>query len=113
MEVCLKKMFKIKFLLCLFLPLIFWGCQSMSEVGKVMRNEKINSTDEFFVKKKQPLTLPPDYADIPEPGTLENNKNKENEKNEIEKAFRIDKAKSNKKPGSGSVEESILDRIGK
>ena len=104
---------KIKFFIYLFLPLLIWGCQSFSEVGKVMRNEKINSKDEFLVKKKQPLTLPPDFAEIPEPGTLEKEKEKEKETNTIEKAFRIDKKKSNKKPRSGSVEESILNKIGK
>ena len=102
-------MIKIKFLL-LFLPFLIWGCQSLSEVGKVMRNEKTNSKDEFLVKKKQPLTLPPDFAEIPEPGALEK---KEKEKNSIEKAFKIDKEKSNKTPSSGSVEDSILNRIGK
>jgi len=104
---------KIKFFIYLFLPLLIWGCQSFSEVGKVMRNEKTNSKDEFLVKKKQPLTLPPDFAEIPEPGTLEKKKEKERETSTIEKAFRIDKKKSNKKPRSGSVEESILNKIGK
>ena len=105
-------MIKIRYLL-LFLPFLIWGCQSFSEVGKVMRNEKTNSKDEFLVKQKQPLTLPPDFAEIPEPGALEKKIKKEKEKNSIEKAFKIDKEKSNKKPRSGSVEESILNRIGK
>ena len=106
-------MFNLRVILYLFLSLLIWGCQSMSEVGKVMRNEKTKSTDEFLVKQKQPLTLPPDFAEIPEPGALEKKAKEENEKNTIEKAFRIDKEKSNKKPRSGSVEESILNRIGK
>ena len=105
-------MFSIRFILYLFLPFLIWGCQSLSEVGKVMRNEKTKTNDEFLVKQKQPLTLPPDFAEIPEPGALEQ-KAKEEEKNSIKKAFRIDKEKSNKKPRSGSVEESILNRIGK
>ena len=78
-----------------------------------MRNEKTNSNDEFLVKQKEPLTLPPDFAEIPEPGALEKKTKEEKEKNTIEKAFRIDKEKSNKNPRSGSVEESILNRIGK
>ena len=104
-------MFKLRIVLYLFLPFLIWGCQSLSEAGKVMRNEKTNSTDEFLVKKKQPLTLPPDFAEIPKPGTLEKKAKEDNEKNTIEKAFRIDKEKSNKKPRSGSVEESILNKI--
>ncbi len=106
-------MINIKLILYLILPLLIWGCQSMSEVGKVMRNEKTKSTDEFLVKQKQPLTLPPDFSEIPEPGALEKKIKEEKEKNNIEKAFKIDKEKSNKKPRSGSIEESILNRIGK
>ena len=43
--------------------------KSMSDASKVLRNEKTNSTDEFLIKKKEPLILPPDYNKIPEPGT--------------------------------------------
>ena len=45
-----------------------------------MRNEKTKTTDEFFVKKKQPLVLPPDYDKIPEPGTLKEKKIDDQEK---------------------------------
>ena len=44
-------MIKIKTLICLLLPFLLWNCQSVSDVGKVLRNEKTNSTDEFLVKK--------------------------------------------------------------
>jgi len=30
-----------------------------SKVGKILRNEKILSNDEFLVKKKKPIILPP------------------------------------------------------
>ncbi len=106
-------MIKIKTLICLLLPFLIFSCQSMSEASKVLRNEKTNSTDEFLVKKKAPLTLPPDFAEIPEPGALEEKKKDESEKNRIEEAFRIDKEKSNEKPKTGSIEDSILKRIGK
>ena len=64
-------MIKVKILFYLFLPFFVLSCTSFSEVGQVMRNEKKNTTDEFLVKKKDPLTLPPDFAEIPEPGALE------------------------------------------
>ena len=48
-------------------------------MGKILRNEKINSTDEFLVKKKDPLILPPDFDKIPTPGAMSNDKdNKRN-----------------------------------
>lgn len=105
-------MFSIKKLVLLALILITTSCGSMSEVGKIMRNEKITNTDEFLVKKKEPLTLPPDFAEIPEPGSLEKKKNDEIEKKKIEKAFKIKKQKQDKS-NSGTLEESILKKIGK
>ena len=44
-----------------------------------LRNEKINSTDEFLVKKKDPLILPPDFDKIPTPGAMSNDE--DNKKN--------------------------------
>ena len=43
------------------------SCSSMKEAGQVLRNEKVKTNDEFLVKKKQPLILPPNYEKIPEP----------------------------------------------
>ena len=83
----------------------------MKEAGQVLRNEKIKTTDEFLVKKKQPLILPPDYDKIPEPGS--SNKIQNNDKNKIRKILKqseSDQADMNK---SGSVEKSIIDKIRK
>ena len=43
---------------------ILSACTTMEEAGKVLKNEKISTTDEFLVKKRQPLILPPDYDKI-------------------------------------------------
>ena len=43
---------------------------SCGDVGKILRNEKMRTTDEFLVKKKEPLVLPPNYEEIPEPDTI-------------------------------------------
>ena len=57
-----------------FLLLILLNsCGSVSDVGKVLRNEKTRTTDEFFVKKREPLSLPPDYKTLPEPNTQKKN----------------------------------------
>ena len=53
----------------IFLILALKSCSSMKEAGQVLRNEKVKTTDEFLVKKKQPLILPPNYEKIPEPGS--------------------------------------------
>ena len=65
---------KLNFLLLtLFLTV---SCGTIKEAGKVMRNEKIQTTDEFLVKKRDPLVLPPNYEEMPQPRS--SNKKKEN-----------------------------------
>ena len=58
-----------------FLVFSVTSCTSVKEAGQVLRNEKVKTTDEFLVKKKQPLILPPDYDKIPEPGSSNEIKN--------------------------------------
>ena len=99
---------KINFLLIILITLV--SCGSVEEAGKVLRNEKIKTTDEFLVKKRKPLILPPDYNEIPEPGTKTENKINENEK--IKKMLKSTE-KNNIKNDSSSTEHSILNKIRK
>ena len=98
----------INFLLIILITLV--SCGSVEEAGKVLRNEKIKTTDEFLVKKRKPLILPPDYNEIPEPGTKTENKINENEK--IKKMLKSTE-KNNIKNDSSSTEQSILNKIRK
>tara|TARA_B100000700_G_scaffold278025_1_gene325842 strand:+ start:26 stop:334 length:309 start_codon:yes stop_codon:yes gene_type:complete len=92
-----------------FLLLILLNsCGSVSDVGKVLRNEKTRTTDEFFVKKREPLSLPPDYKTLPEPNTQ-----KKNSEETIDKIFKIPKDQSSPKSKSTSVEQSIINEIRK
>ena len=105
------KKFKI-FIYLIILKITVVGCGTMSEVGKVMRNEKSGKTDEFLIKKKGPLTQPPDFEVIPEPGSIV--KNTEPEKNNIKKILNKAQSKpSNNQSKSSSTEESILNQIKK
>ena len=101
-----------KILSILFLPLILLSCTSLQEAGKVLRNEKIKSTDEFLVKKKEPLVLPPDFNKIPEPGSLSKKKEEENE-DRIKKILKVPSTKETKENNSSSVEDTIIDKIRK
>ena len=94
------------------LSVILNSCSSLGEAGKVLRNEKKNSTDEFLVKKKEPLTQPPDFTKIPEPGSIQ--KNVESEQNSIETIIKRKKTESNSgQTKTSSVEKSIIDQIKK
>ena len=78
----------------------------MDSVKRGLTGEKARTTDEFFVEKKDPLILPPDYENLPTPGekiaAIEEITN-------FEKTFgtSIEEESST----SGSVEESILKKI--
>tara|TARA_E500000178_G_scaffold201205_1_gene199045 strand:+ start:20 stop:328 length:309 start_codon:yes stop_codon:yes gene_type:complete len=87
------------------------SCGGMKDVGKVLRNEKIKTTDEFLVKKRNPLVLPPDFEKIPEPGSI--SKTKEDEDEKIKKILKVPKIDNINKKQPSSIEESILDRIRK
>ncbi len=98
-------------ILIIFLYLLLTSCTSMQEAGKVMRNEKVNTTDEFLVKKKEPLVLPPDYNKLPQPDSMEQREAGEKQKiKNILKGPDEEKSVNNK---SSSVEQSILNKIRK
>ena len=88
------------------------SCSGLKDAGKVLRNEKITTTDEFLVKKKNPLILPPDYEEIPEPGSL-SSKSDINEEEKIKKILKAPAKKNQTKNKSLSIEQTILDQIKK
>jgi|TARA_B110000971_G_C19863450_1_gene432745 hypothetical protein len=106
----------MKIIKSLFILLVFNiflnGCNTLGEAGKVLRNEKAKGTDEFLIKKKEPLTQPPNFETILKPGTEENKTKKR--KDGIEKLLKDTKSESvitrNKK---SSTEDSILNQIKK
>ena len=86
------------------------SCSSSNEAGKVLRNQKSKTTDEFLIKKKEPLTQPPDFESIPEPGSI--NKKTEQDQERIKKILKSNQSKSsNNKIKSSTAEESILKQI--
>ena len=78
---------------------------------KVLRNEKIRTTDEFLVKKRNPLVLPPSFEEVPEPGTI--TKKKKDEEEKIREILKSPKKENNQNNKSSSLEESILKSIRK
>jgi len=57
-----KKIIYILFIIC-----FVTSCQTLGEVKRGLTGEKVASTDEFFIKKKDPLIMPPDYENLPTP----------------------------------------------
>lgn len=55
----------------IYLSLIFF-ISSCGTIKEGFKNQKKDSSDEFLVEKKSPLVMPPDYDQLPLPGS--NNK---------------------------------------
>lgn len=99
----------------LFLTLLMFGftvsCGSVSEGFKL---KKSNSGDEFLVEKKNPLVLPPDFSQLPQPGST--NISNENEDDTFEsKILNKDNSSQNDLSNSeaNSTEDFILKNIKK
>ena len=87
------------------------NCSSVSEGFKL---KKSNSGDEFLVEKKNPLVLPPNFNELPEPGKKQSSTS--NKKDSFEnKILNSDSKKENqsKITSSKSAEEKILKNINK
>ena len=96
--------------LSLVFVLFLTSCGGLNDAGKVLRNEKVKSTDEFLVKKRAPLVLRPDYDKIPKPGSKEQIQS--NEQENIKSILKVPKVENNDN-ASSSTEESLLEKIRK
>jgi hypothetical protein len=102
----LKSIFNFYLLL-----IILNSCGTLKEAGDILKNEKTKSSDEFLIEKKGPLTQPPDFQNIPEPGIT--NSKAENQ-NSIEEMINKKQDQSDKTSKStSSTENSILEQIKK
>ncbi len=90
---------------------LFTGCGGLSDAKKAITNQKNSNSDEFFIEKKGPLTLPPDYEVIPEPESM-NTKNIKKKEN-IEDILNISKKEKKISSKSKSTEQSIINQINK
>ena len=90
------------------LSIIFFvtSCETMSSVKQGLTGEKKESTDEFLIKKKDPLIMPPDYENLPTP---EERIAAEKEVSSSEKSLGI--SIEDNSPSSTSTEGFILKKI--
>ena len=90
------------------LSLIFFtiSCGSLDSVKRGLTGQKRDSSDEFLIRKKDPLILPPDFEDLPLPDELSV---EAAEISDFEKNLEISIEDNSSAPGS--VEDSILKKI--
>ena len=80
-------------------------------VGKALAPQKKSGSDEFLVKKKSPLTMPPSYGELPTPSEKE--QRPEEEKTDIKKILTGKKSKTLETNSSNKIENLILKEINK
>jgi len=91
----------------ILLALIFLAsCESFDSVKRGITGAKKDSADEFLVKKKDPLILPPDFENLPTP---DEEIAIADENLIFEKALEAPEEEISS--GSNSVESSILKKI--
>ena len=97
----------------ILIVLIFNFLHSCSSVSEGFKLKKGNTGDEFLVEKKNPLVLPPNFNELPEPGKTEIS-DQSNES--FEEKILSNNTKNNsqeEKTSNKSTEELILKNIKK
>ena len=107
----MKKLFKNIFF-ALVILITFSACQNVKDG---LSGKKQTNADEFLVKKKNPLSLPPEFEKLPEPKTLTKNNDQNNSeislKEILTKNTIAENTLSTDETSSGSLEKSILEKI--
>tara|TARA_B100000900_G_scaffold388906_1_gene381347 strand:- start:687 stop:1007 length:321 start_codon:yes stop_codon:yes gene_type:complete len=102
----------IKFFKILFLIILLANTYSCSSVKEGFSNQKKNNSDEFLVKKKSPLVLPPNFNELPKPKDNEHNLNKEKNKiKELVTSSNKNKSNDTKKNISKDFKTILLENI--
>ena len=100
-------MFKNKIVFFMMLSFLITSCESIREG---LTGSKKQSTDEFLVKKKDPLILPPDFENLPDPSERSAAAEK---MTSFEKTLKKQTVSESSSATENSVEESILNQIKK
>ena len=101
----------IKKILLNFILISFLHSCGGSDAVKVLKNEKITNTDEFLVKKRDPLVLPPDFETLPTPNSAQ--KSNKTEGGKINEILKLPEEQTSTTKESSSVEVSIMKNIRK
>ena len=100
---------KLFILLCI----LIFSFNSCTSIKNAVTGKKTENSDEFLIKKKNPLILPPDFDDLPEP-TDEETSAEEDDVN-IEEIIGIynddENQQSSESSSSESTEQFVLDNI--
>ena len=100
-----------KFILVFLMFSFLTGCGSVSEGFKL---KKGNTGDEFLVEKKNPLVLPPNFDELPEPGKTQSSTGNKADSFEAKiLSSESEKESQTENTSAKSTEELILKKINK
>ena len=104
---------KNNLLIKVFLFLLFLN--SCSSITEGLGGGKQRNSDEFLVKKKAPLVLPPDFEQLPEPGVSPGEDKALNTLSieEIIGQSETNKTSTKTNSSNSSIEKSIIEKINK
>ena len=105
----MKPLKQITFLILFSFLLTSCG-ETMGSVKRGLTGAKSNSADEFLVKKKDPLILPPDYENLPKP---EDGDEDVADYSVFEKTVESSIEQEDQQSSSSNIENSILKKIQK
>lgn len=94
-----------------FLLITFLSLLSCSNIRDSLTFQKKQNIDEFLVKKKAPLTIPPNFEELPLPDNEISEKSDSDVKSLLLPNKKTLTSKQNKISKNSSIEESILDKI--
>ena len=103
---------KLTILIIIFFSILLYSCQSAKEAleGK----KRSEQSDEFLVKKKNPLAMPPDYEKLPTPGNQEVSPETFSDNEEVKDLLNVqdsNKIDSNNDANEADIESSIIKKI--
>ena len=101
---------KNNIILILLIMLVTASCQS---VKNALSGAKSENSDEFLVQKKNPLVLPPDFNNLPEPSNKSTQVTEIQIEDDIEKLLGMEDDTENAKEisDSSSIESFVLKQI--
>ena len=92
------------------MALLITSCQS---VKNALTGVKQENSDEFLVQKKNPLVLPPDFTDLPQPFEESSQVTEVQIEEDIEKLLGMESSSENtdNTTNSSSIESFVLKKI--
>ena len=99
-----------KILLFLIFFIYLGACAGTKDA--LQGKKRSDNSDEFLVEKKNPLTTPPDFEELPVPIDQENASSENKKKENIKKLLKENKTNTDSKvKKNNNLEKSIIEKI--